>query len=122
MISHWLTVFGTSKAIYSDNGSHSTGALFRTMWLLLGVRHAWTVPYHSRSNEQAEVAGRELLEQLKKLHLERPGCNWLTSMWRPIQAYHNLRTPSGYSHHEVFFGRDSTEQGLPCQPREGTGL
>ena len=43
MISHWRTVFGTHKAIYSDNGSHFTSAWFRTMRQLMGVRHAPTV-------------------------------------------------------------------------------
>ena len=43
MISHWLTVFGTPKAIWSDNGSHFTGAWFRTMCRLMGVRHNRTL-------------------------------------------------------------------------------
>ena len=43
MISHRLTVFGTPKAIYSDNGSHSTSAWLRTMCQLMGVRRARTV-------------------------------------------------------------------------------
>ena len=75
MISHWLTVFGTPKAIYSDNGSHFTSVWLRTMCRLMGVHPPWTVAYHSRSNGRAEVAGRQLFEQLKQLHLERPGRN-----------------------------------------------
>ena len=34
-------------------------------------------------------------------------------MCRAIQAYHDLPTPSGYSPHEILFGRDRIEQGLP---------
>ena len=93
MMSHWLTVFGTPRAIYTDHGSHFTGAWFRTMCRWMAVRHAQTVAYHSPSNGRAEVAGRQLFEQLKKLHLEGPGRNGLTSMWRAIQAQHNLPTP-----------------------------
>ena len=112
MISHWLTVFSTPKAISIDNGSHFTGAWFLTMCRLMGVHHARTVAYHSKSNGRAEVAGCELFEELKKLHLERPGGNWLTCMWRAIQAYHDLPTPSGYSRCQILFGRDRIEQGL----------
>ena len=113
MFSHWLTVFSTPKAIYSDNGSHFNRAWFRTMFRMMGVRHARTVAYHSRSNGRAEVARRQLFEQLKKLHLERPCRHWLTSMRHAIQAYHNLPTFSGYSPNQILFGRDRIEQGLP---------
>ena len=34
-------------------------------------------------------------------------------MWRGIRAYHNLPTPSGYSPHQIKFGRGRFEQGLP---------
>ena len=106
-------MFRTPKAIYSDNGSHFTGAWFRTMCRLMGVRHAPGVAYHSRSSGRAEVAGRQVFEQLKKLHLGRPGRSWLTNMWRAIQAYHDLPTPSGYSPHQILFGGNRIEQGLP---------
>ena len=83
------------------------------MCCLMGVCHARTMAYHSRSDGRAKVAGHQLFEQLKKLHLERPGCNWLTSMWRSIQAYHDLPSPSGYSPNQILFGRDRIEQGPP---------
>ena len=50
MIRHWLIVFGTPKAIHSDNGGHFTAASFRTMCRLMGMRHVRTVAYHSLSN------------------------------------------------------------------------
>ena len=84
MISHWLRVFGTPKAIYSDNGSQFTGAWFRIVCLLMSMPHARTVAYDSRSNGPAEVARGQLFEQLKKLHLKRPGLSRPTSMWRAI--------------------------------------
>ena len=83
------------------------------MCRLMGVCHARTVAYHSRSDGRAKVAGHQLFEHLKKLHLERPGRNWLTSMWRSFQAYHDLPTPSGYSPNQILFRRDRIEQGLP---------
>ena len=86
MRSHWITVFGTPKAIHSENESHFTGEWFHTMCRLPGVRHARTVAYHSRSNGQAEVARRHLFERLMNLHLEHPGCNSLKTMWCAIQC------------------------------------
>ena len=50
---------------------------------------------------------------MKKLHLERPGRNLLTSMWYVIQLYHDLPTPSGYFPHQILFGRDQIKQRLP---------
>ena len=112
MIRHWIMVFRTPKAIFSDNVCHFTGAFFRTIGPLMGVRDARILAYHSQSNGRAEVAGCQLFEQLKKLHLKHPGRNWPTSMWRAIQAYHHLPTPSGYSPHQILFGRDLLEQGV----------
>ena len=34
-------------------------------------------------------------------------------MWRAIQAYHDLPSPSGYSSRQIPFGRDQIGQGLP---------
>ena len=79
----------------------------------MGVCQARTAAYHSRSDGRAKVARHQLFVQLKKLHLERPGRNWLTSLWRSIQAYHDPPTPSEYSPNQILFGRDRIEQGLP---------
>ena len=53
MISHWLTVFRTPKAIYSDHESRFTGTWFRTMCRFMGLRPAQAVVYHIRSNGRA---------------------------------------------------------------------
>ena len=78
-----------------------------------GVRHARTVAYRSPLSGGAEVAGRQLFKQLKKLLLERLGRNWLTSMWRAIKAYHDLPTRCGYSPHHTLFASDRIKPGLP---------
>ena len=104
MISHWLTVLGTPKAIYSDKGSHLTAACFRTMCRLMGLRHARTVAYRSQCKGRAEVAGRQLFEQLKKFHLKRPGRNWLTSMWLPSRHTTTWRHPPGTLPTRSFLG------------------
>jgi len=70
MIRHWLTVFGVPTSISSDRGPQFTGGWFKAMCALLGIRHAKTVAYHSRSNGRAEVAGRQVFEKIRKIHLE----------------------------------------------------
>ena len=97
MIRHWLTVFDVPAVICSDRDTQFVGAWFRTMCKYMGVRHARTVAYHSRSNGRAEVAGRQLFETFRQLHVEEPGRNWYHSLWMVLQAYHDLPGPSGFS-------------------------
>ena len=60
MIWHWLTIFDVPAVIWSDQGSQFVGSWFRSMCKHMGIRHAKTVAYHSRSNGRAEVAGRQM--------------------------------------------------------------
>ena len=48
--------------------------------------------------------------------MERPGLNWLTSMWRAIQPYHYVPTLTGYSPHKNRFARDCIKQGVQWVP------
>ena len=95
MIRHWLTIFDVPAVICSDKGTQFVGAWFCTMCKYMGVRHAKTVAYHSRSNGRAEVAGRQLFEKFGQLHIEEPGRNWYHFLWRVPQGYHDLPGPSG---------------------------
>ena len=69
MIRHWLTVFDILRTICSDRGPQFTGGWFKAMCSLMGIRHAKSVAYLSRSNGRAEVAGRQLFEKLRKIHI-----------------------------------------------------
>ena len=69
MVLHWLTVFGIPRTIGSDRGPQFTGGWFKAIRSLMGICHAKSVAYLSRSNGQAEVAGRQLFEKLRKIHL-----------------------------------------------------
>ena len=70
MIRHWLTVFDVPALICSDGGTQFVGASFCTMCKYMGVRHAKTVAYHSRSKGRAEVVGRQFFEKFRQLHVE----------------------------------------------------
>ena len=55
MIWHCFSVFDVPAMICSDSVMQFVGAWFSTMCQYMGVRHAKTVAYHSRSNGRAEV-------------------------------------------------------------------
>ena len=113
MIRHWLTIFDVPAVICSDRGSQFVGTWFKTMCKHMGIRHAKTVAYHSRSNGRAEVAGRQMFENFRQLHIDEPGRNWYNSLWRVLQAYHDLPGPTGLSPHRILFLRDRVSRTLP---------
>ena len=114
MIRHWLTVFDVPAVICSDRGTQFVGAWFCLMCKYMGVRHARTVAYHSRSNGRAEVAGRQLFEMFRQLHIEELGRNWYHSSLRVLQAYHDLARRSGLSPDRILFLRDRGLRTLAC--------
>ena len=113
MIRHWLTIFDVPAVICSDRGSQFVGTWFKTMCKHMGIRHAKTVAYHSRSNGRAEVAGRQMFEKIRQLHIDEPGRNWYNSLWRVLQAYHDLLGHTGLSPHRILFLRDRVSRTLP---------
>ena len=113
MIRHWLTIFDVPAVICRDRGSQFVGTWFKTMCKHMGIRHANTVAYHSRSNGRAEVVGRQMFEKFRQLHISEPGRNWYNSLWRVLQAYHDLPAPTGLSPHCILFLRDRVSRTLP---------
>ena len=113
MIRHWLTIWDVQAVICSDRGSQFVGTWLKTMCNHMGIRHAKTVAYHSRSNGRAEVAGRQMFEKFGQLHIDKPGRNWYNSLWRVLQAYHDLPGPGGLSPHRILFLRDRVSHTLP---------
>ena len=113
MIRHWLTIFDVPAVICSDRGSEFVGTWFKTMCKHMGIRHAKTVAYHSRSNGCAEVAGRQMFERFRQLHIDEPGRNWYNSLWKVLQAYRVLPGPTGLSPHRILFLRDRVSRTLP---------
>ena len=113
MIRHWLTVFDIPRTICSDRGPQFTGGWFKAICSLMGIRHAKSVAYLSRSNGRAEVAGQQLFEKLRKIHITNPRRNWFEEMWPALKAHHDTPTPGGLSPHQILFGRDPLGRGLP---------
>ena len=112
MIRHLLTIFDVPAVICSDWGSQFVGTWFKRMCKHMGIRHAKTVAYRSRSNGRAEVAGRQMFETFRQLHIDEPGRNWYNSLWRVLQAYDDLPGPTGLSPHRILFLRDRVSRTL----------
>ena len=77
------------------------------------IRHAKTVAYHSQSHGRAEVASWQMFEKFRQLHIDELGGNWYNSLWRVLQAYHNLPGPTGLSPRRILFLRDRVSRTLP---------
>ena len=107
-----MTTFDVPAVICSDRGSQFVGTWFKTMCKHMGIRHAKTVVYHSRSNGRAEVAGRQMFEKFRQLHIDEPGRNLYNSLWRVLQAYHDLPGPTALSPHRILFLRDRVSRTL----------
>ena len=80
---------------------------------LIRIRHAKSVAYLSRSNGWAEVAGRQLFEKLRKIHITNPRQNWFEEMWPALKAHNDTPNPAGLSPHQILIGRDPLGRGLP---------
>ena len=113
MIRHLLTVFDIPRTICSDQGPQFTGGWVKAMCFLMGIRHAKSVAYLSRSNGRAELAGGQLFEKLRKIHITNPRRNWFEEMWPALKAHHDTPTPVGLSPHQILFSRDPLGRGLP---------
>ena len=123
MSRHWLTILDVPAVICSDQGSQVVGVWFGTMCKHMGIRHAKTVAYHRRLNGRDEVAGRQMFDKFRQLHMDEPGRNLNNSLCRALQAYHNLPGPTGLSpsSHPVPVGLSVTHSALvePWQGRPG---
>ena len=54
-----------------------------------------------------------MFETFRQLHIHEPGRNWYNSLWRVLQAYHNLPGPTGLSPNRIPFLRDRVSRTLP---------
>ena len=83
------------------------------MYSLTRIGHAKSVAHLCQSNGRAQVAGRQLVQKLRKIHLTNKRCNWFEEMWPAPKANHEIPTPSGLLPHQILFGRDPLGWGLP---------
>lgn len=81
----------------------------------LGIRQAYSQAYRPQGNGRAEVAGKTLINALRKMKAQGYE-NWVEVLPRVLWAYHNLIGESGMSPFQIVFGRDRHEAGVAYPP------
>jgi hypothetical protein len=112
MMDDGWNIFGVPSIVTSDQGPQFAGMWWKTMCQRLGVRQAFSQAHRPQANGRAEVAGRQLITILRKLHAER-AINWVEAMPHALRLIHDSEGPSGMSPYQIVFGRDRNLGGLP---------
>ena len=107
----WET-FGIPAVITSDQGAPFVGQFWKTWCARLGVRQAYSQAYRSQANGRAEVAGRCLINILRKLETDSH-INWVEALPRVLRMYHDAPGETGLSPFEILFGRTRGLAGMP---------
>ena len=115
MLKHQWRPFGIPSVITSDQGSLFVNAWWQTMCARLGIRHAQAQAYNHRANGRAEVAGQQLMEILRKIHISE-NINWVEALPIPLDRTHDVRGISGLSPYEILFGRERPLANAPYSP------
>ena len=115
MLFNQWTIFGILSVITCDQGSHFVSSWWQTLGSGLGVRHARAQDYHHASNGRAEVAGQQLTEVLRKLHIEGL-TNWVDALPQVIDRIHDMKGESGLSPYQILFGRGRPLGNVPYSP------
>ena len=110
---------GIPSVITSDQGVQFKNDFWATLCSRLGIRQAFSQSYRAQSNGRAEVAGRVLVDILRKLLIDQ-NISWVEALPRALRILHDLRDPVlDVSPYELVFGRQRALAGLPwTTPRE----
>jgi hypothetical protein len=63
---HWVFIYGPHQNLLSDNGPQFSSKFFQACCQILGVKQAFTTPYHPQANGQVERHNRTILSQPRK--------------------------------------------------------
>ncbi len=97
----------------SDKGPQYASSVWKILCSHLGVQNDFCHLGYHQGNVRAEVAGKILKIFMRKIQDDHKDMNWVELL--PI-ALRKLRTApgeSGYSPHELLFGRQPLLPGLP---------
>jgi len=107
--------FGVPALVTSDQGSHFISSWWQNLCAGMGVRQVYSQAYHHQANGRAEVAGQQLMEVLRKLHVEQ-NLNWVEALPQALDRIHDVKGQSGLSPYQILFGRERPMEGLPLRP------
>ena len=112
-----MSVSDVCVEITSDHDPKFTSAWFDTLCFGFGVSLAYSQVYRSQTNGRAEVAGHQLFQILRRIHLEEAphGISWVQCIWAVLRGYQQTKGHLGLSPQEVLFGREKLGPS-PCAP------
>ena len=113
MLMHQWRPFGIPSLVTSDQGSHFVSAWWQSMCALLGIRQAYSQAYHHASNGRAEIAGQQVMEILRKLHVQVK-IFWVEALPQVLDKIHDVRGETGYTPYEIVFGRQRPLAQVPA--------
>ena len=91
-----LNILGIPSIITSDQGPQFSGHIFKNMYSRRGIRQAFSPAPLPQANGRAEVAGKQLITHLRKLHADY-GINWVQTLRRVLLQLHDKPGESGIS-------------------------
>ncbi|KAL5473474.1 hypothetical protein EMCRGX_G027963 [Ephydatia muelleri] len=113
IFAHW----GLPEQIVSDNGPQFTSEEFKQFCGLNGIRHVLVVPYHPRSNGEAE----RFVKTFKQAFRSMKGEDLLKRLDQFLFSYRNTpHTTTGYSPAQLLLGRRLRSKLDLLVPREGS--
>lgn len=101
---HFICIYGTPKAILTDQGTNFLSALMRNLTKKFGIKHFKTTAYHPQSNGSLERSHHVLIEYLKtQINKEE---NWDEYIAMAMFSYNtSVHESTKYSPYELIFGR-----------------
>ncbi|XP_016491342.1 uncharacterized protein LOC107811020 [Nicotiana tabacum] len=100
-----FSMFGTSCALISDEGTHFCIWLLNNLLAKYGVRHRVATSYHLQTSGQVEVSNREINQILEKtMNANRK--DWAAKLDDALWSYRTTyKTPIGESPYKLIYGK-----------------
>ncbi len=93
---NWWETFGLPAIITSYQGPQFVGQWWRTMCARLLIRQGYSQAYRPQANGFAEVTGKVLIGQMRKVWVE-DHINWVEALPYILRVYHDSPGESGVS-------------------------
>ncbi|GBM66440.1 hypothetical protein AVEN_266966-1 [Araneus ventricosus] len=71
LVTHWISRFGVTSVITSDQGRQFISRLFATLSLMLGITKIRTMPYHAMANEHLRSMMQKFIPVSASAHSNR---------------------------------------------------
>ena len=116
LFEEWVQFYGLPKGIHSDQGVRLTvaGNWYRGVLETTGCEIHFGTPYLRTKNALCDRQIRSFKSVMRILMAQEKGRNWLRVLPHAIYLMNNqMSTRTGYSPHELFFGRPGFHMEFP---------